>query len=240
MDDNTERKIKDLEEWNKERGRIKPVIDRAVDCHNKARVEARWKNYETATGLYKEAIKHYKDAITLNPKYYLQDLMDRVDHVIEEYMNNAFRLKTVRDKLKSERGIKEFVSFIDSLKERERGYINTYDLADAYLRIANLYYDEEKFEKAYEFFNKVIDANCERSFINRESYFKIGKIYFEDDKFKEALMSFVSVLSFDRENGEVIDYVDRCLKELKISTEYKEKFLAATLNEAKKLIMEVL
>ncbi|MBU1148325.1 MAG: tetratricopeptide repeat protein [Candidatus Omnitrophica bacterium] len=239
MDDSTERKIRDLEEWNKERSRIKPVIERAVDCHNKARVEVRWKNYDTATGLYKEAIKYYKDAIALNPKYYLQDLMDRVDHVIEEYINNAFRLKTARDELKSERGIKEFMSFVDRLKEGERRYINTYELADAYLRIANLYYDEEKFEKACEFYNKAIDVNCEQSFINRESYFKIGKIFFEDDKFKEALMSFVSVLSFDRGNEEVTDYIDECLKKLKIS-EYRERFLVATPNEAKKLIMEVL
>ena len=239
MDDNTERKLKGLEEWNKERSRIKPVIDRAVDCHNKARVEVRWKNYETATGLYKEAIKYYKNAITLNPKYYLQDLMERVDRVIEEYINNAFRLKTVRDKLKSEKGIKEFVSFINSLEEGERTYIRRYDLADAYLRIANLYYDEEEFEKACEFFNKVIDVNCEQSFINRESHFKVGKIFFEDDKFKEALMSFVSVLSFDRGDKETMGYMDECLKELKIS-EYREKFLVATPNEAKKLIMEVL
>lgn len=239
MDSAIERKIKDLEEWNKERGRIKPVIEMAVDCHNKARVEARWKNYETAAGLYKEAIKHYKDAMALTPKYYLQDLMDRVDHVIEEHINNAFRLKTVRDKLKNERGIKEFVSFIDSLKEEERRYINTYDLADAYLRIANLYYDEEKFEKACEFYNKTIDVNCEQSFINRESYFKIGKIFFDDDKFKEALMSFVPVLSFDRGNKEVTDYIDECLKKLNI-LEYRERFLAATPDGAKKLIMEVL
>jgi len=46
-------------------------------------------------------------------------------------------------------------------------------------------------------------------------------------------------LSFDRDNAAAVSYLDKCLKELKIF-EHRLKFLSATPNEAKKLIMEVL
>ena len=49
----------------------------------------------------------------------------------------------------------------------------------------------------------------------------------------------MSVLSFDRGNAEAANYLDQCLKELKIF-EHRFKFLSATPNEARKLIMEVL
>ena len=68
---------------------------------------------------------------------------------------------------------------------------------------------------------------------------KIGQILFNKKKFKEALEHFVSALSFDRGNAEAVNYLDKCLKELKIF-EYRFRFLSATPNEAKKLIMEVL
>lgn len=239
MDNNIEEKIKNLEEWNKERARIKPFIDIAVDYHNKARAEVRWKNYDQAAHFYKEAIKNYKSAVSLNPKYYFEDLLDRIEHVIGEYINNAFNLRTSGDKLKSESGIAEFVNFIDNLKEEERSCIDPYDIAQAFFRIGDLYYEEGNLEKAYGFYNKVIDLRCDRPFINREVYFKIGMILFDQHRFKEALVSFVSVLSFDRGNREVISYLEDCLEKLGI-LEHKNKFLIATPNQAKKLIMEVL
>ena len=52
-------------------------------------------------------------------------------------------------------------------------------------------------------------------------------------------MSFVSVLSFDRGDKEIISHIEDCLKKLGIAG-HKNKFLKATPNEAKKLIMEVL
>ena len=117
--------------------------------------------------------------------------------------------------------------------------IDPYDIAQAFFRIANLYYDEGDLKQAYKFYNRVIGLNCERPFINREAYFKAGKILFEQNRFKEALVSFVSVLSFDRDNDEVIGYLDDCLRKLGIF-DYRDRFLIATPNEARKLIMEVL
>jgi tetratricopeptide (TPR) repeat protein len=239
MDNNIEDKIRNLEEWNKEREKVKPIVDLALDYHNKARAEARWKNYEQAAQFYREAIKNYKNALSLNPKYYLQDLLDRVDHVIEEHINNTFNLKTAGDKLKTESGIGEFVRFIDELKEDEKRYINTYEVARAFFYIGNLYLEEGNLKEAYKFYTRVIEVDCDRPFINRDSHLKIGKILFEEERFKEALVSFVSVLSFDRGNREVIAYIEDCLRRLGI-LEHRDKFLVATPNEARKLIMEVL
>jgi tetratricopeptide (TPR) repeat protein len=80
---------------------------------------------------------------------------------------------------------------------------------------------------------------CDRPFLNRDAYFKIGQILFNKERFKEALITFVSALSFDRSNIDAVNQLDKCLKELKIF-EHRIKFLSATPNEAKKLIMEVL
>ena len=118
-DNNIEEKIKNLEEWNDERARIKPVLDSAVDYHNKARREAYWKNYEKATEFFKQAIENYKSALKLNPKYYLQDVVERVDSVIEEHMNNAFNMKVTGNRLKTEQGIKEFTEFVENLQPEE-------------------------------------------------------------------------------------------------------------------------
>ena len=239
MDDNVENKIKNLEEWNEERRRIKPVIDVAVGFHNKARTEARWKKYEQAANFYREAIKNYKTALSLNPRYYFRDILDRVDHVIEEHINNAFNLRISGEKLKTESGIREFIEFIDGLGPEEKSYIDLYDVAHVFLRIGDLYHEERDLEKAYRFYNRVIESNCDRPFVNREAYFKAARILFEQSKFKEALVSFVSVLSFDRENKEIISYIEDCLSRLGIS-EHKHKFLVATPKDARKLIMEVL
>ncbi len=239
MYDNIEEKFKNLKEWSKERENIKPIIDVALDYHNKARAEAHWKNYKQAASLYRKAIENYKGALSLNPRYYLQDLLDRVDHVIEEHVNNAFNLKISEDSLKTENGIREFVEFIDNLEQEEQGYIDPYDIAQAFFHIANLYYEEKNLKEAYKFYNRVIDINCDRPFINREASFKAGKILFEQNRFKEALVSFISVLSFDRGDAEIVTYLDDCLRRLGISN-YRDKFLIATPNEARKLIMEVL
>ena len=237
--ENIEDKLKNLEEWNNERKRVKPFIDTAVDYHHKARIEAHWKNYKEAAELYREAIRNYKEAVIQNPKYYLQDLLERIDHVIEEHINNAFNLKTSGDTLKNEEGIAEFINFIGNLEHEEKKYIDPYDIAQAYIRIGDFYYEEKNLNKAAEFYNRVIDIRCDRPFINREVYFNIGKIYFEQLRFKEALVSFVSVLSYDRGNKEVIGRLEECLVKLGIR-EHKDKFLAASPNDAKKLIMEVL
>ena len=238
-DNNIEEKIKNLEEWNDERARIKPVLDSAVDYHNKARREAYWKNYEKATEFFKQAIENYKSALKLNPKYYLQDVVERVDSVIEEHMNNAFNMKVTGNRLKTEQGIKEFTEFVENLQPEEKKYIDQYEIALNYFKIGDIYFEERDFDKAYEFYNKVIALQTERPFINRDAYFRAGQILFNKKKFKEALISFVSVLSFDRGNAEAANYLDQCLKELKIF-EHRFKFLSATPNEARKLIMEVL
>lgn len=237
--DNIDEKLRNLEEWNNERARIKPFIDIAVDYHNRARTEVRWKNYEQAANFYREAIRNYKSAVSQNPKYYLQDLLERIDRVIGEYINNTFNLKTSGYRLKTESGIRDFVNFIDNLKHEEKRYVDPYDIAQAYLRIADFYYEENNLEDAHEFYNRVIDTNCGRSFVNRDAHFRIGKIQFDQMRFKEALVSFVSVLSFDSSNKEALRCLEDCLKRLGI-LEYKTKFLNITPNEAKKLIMEVL
>lgn len=238
-DNNIEEKIKNLEEWNDERARIKPILDVAVDCHNKARREAYWKNYEKAAEFFKQAIENYKSALKLNPKYYLQDVIERVDSVIEEHVNNAFNMKVAGSRLKTEQGIKEFTEFIGSLKPEGKKYIDQYEIALNYLKIGDIYFEERDFDKAYEFYNRVVALQTERPFINRDAYFRIGQILFNKKKLKEALVSFVSALSFDRGNIEAVNYLDQCLKGLKIF-EHRFKFLSATPNEAKKLIMEVL
>lgn len=239
MNDNIENKIKNLQEWNEERAKVKPVIDVAVDFHNKARTAAQRRDYDKAAGFYKEAIENYKDAVSLNPKYYLQDLLDRIDQVIEEYMNTIFHLKTLGGNLRSEQGINEFIKFVDNLNDEERECIDPYDIAHVFMGIGDFYYEDKDFKKAHDFYNRVIDIGCSRPFINRDAYFKLGKIFFEEGKFKESLVSFVSVLSFDRGDRQAIGYIEDCLKELHIS-EHKSKFLRATPNEARKLIMEVL
>ena len=109
-----------------------------------------------------------------------------------------------------------------------------------YFGIADLYYEEKNLERAYKFYNKVIDTGCNRPFINRDSYFKMARILFEQQRFKEALVNFVAVLSFDRGNKEVVSYLEDCLKRLGIAARHKHKFLAATPREVTKLIMEVL
>ena len=239
MADNIEQKLKNLEEWNRERERVKPIIDAAVDFHNKARAEVHWKNYEAAANCYRDAIKNYKSALSLNPRYYLQDLLERIDHVIEEHVNNTFNLKTSDDRLETKNGIADFTDFIENLTLEEKKYIDPYDIAQAFFRIADLFYAEGDFKNAYEFYNKVVEVNCDRPFVNRDAYFNAARILFDQNRYKEALVSFVSVLSFDRENKEIIAYIDDCLKRLGIS-KHMNKFLVATPKEARKLIMEVL
>lgn len=236
---NIDEKIKNIEEWNRERARIKPVLDIAVDYHNKARREKYWKNFEKAVEFYIKAIENYRSALKLNPRYYLQDIVDRVDSVIEEHVNNMFNLKISGDRLKTGQGVKEFMEFVEGLSAEEKKYIDLYEIALSYFKIANMYFEEGDFEKAYEFFNKVVGLECNRPFLNRDAYFKIGEILFNKKRFKEALESFVSMLSFDRANSEAVSHIDKCLKQLKIS-EHRIKFLSATPIEAKKLIMEVL
>ncbi len=242
MEDNNniiEEKIKNLEEWNNERVNIKPILEVAIDYHNKARREAYWKNYEKASEFFKQAIENYRSVLKLNPKYYLQDVIERVDSVIGEYVNNIFNIKISGDRLKTGQGVKEFVEFIENLNPEEKKYIGQYEIALNYFKIGNIYFEEGDFDKAYEFFNKVANLQSDRPFLNRDTYFKIGEILFNKKRFKEALVNFVSVLSFDRSNIEAVTLLDKCLKELKIY-EYRFQFLSATPNEAKKLIMEVL
>ncbi|MFC1667320.1 tetratricopeptide repeat protein [Candidatus Omnitrophota bacterium] len=238
--DNIEEKLRNLEEWNSERARVKPFIDIAVESHNRARTEARWKNYEQAAQFYREAIQNYKNAVSKNPKYYLQDLLERIDHVIEEYLNNSFNLKTSGDKLKIESGIRDFVNFIDNLKSDEKKYIDPYDIARVCLRIADSYYYEQKKPKrALEFYNRVVDTGCNRPFVERDAYLKMSRILFDEARFKEALVSCVAILSFDRGDKEAVDRLKHCLSRLGI-LQYESKFLRATPKEAKKIIMEVL
>jgi tetratricopeptide (TPR) repeat protein len=236
---NLQEKLRDMEEWNEERARIKPVLDRAVEFHNKARHEVYWKNYEKASEFYREAIKNYKATLNLTPKYYLNDILERVDSVIEEHINTTFNLKISADRLTTEYGISDLVSFIEGLNPEEKSYIDSYSIAVSYLKIADIYYEEDNFNKAYEFYKRVLDVQCDRSFVNTDAHHKMGKILFYKKRYKEALVSFVSVLSFDKNFSEAIDYIDKCLKELGIY-KYKARFLSATPNEAKKLIMEVL
>jgi len=243
MDDNNtdsiEKKVKNLEEWNSERAKVKPILEIAVDYHNKARREASWKNFEKASELFKQAIENYRSALKLNPRYYLQDIVERVDFVIEEHVNNMFNLKISDDRLKTYRGAMEFVEFIEGLDCEEKKYIDQYEIALSYFKIAAMYLEDGNFEEAYNFFNKVVDLQCDRPFLNRDTHLKIGQILFNKNRFKEALENFVSALSFDRGNVETVGYLDKCLKELKIF-EHRFRFLSATPNEAKKLIMEVL
>gem|GEM_PF-1123246 len=236
---NIEQKIKNLAEWNNERANIKPILESAVDYHNKARREVYWKNYENASKFFKQAIEYYRSALKLNPKYYLQDIIERVDFVIGEYMNSMFNFKISDDRLKTEQGAKEFVEFVENLSPEEEKYIDLYDMALGYFKIGNIYNEDGNFDKAYEFFNRAVNIQCDRPFLNRDAYFKMGQILLNKKRFKEALTSFISVLSFDKGNAEAVNYLDRCLKELKIS-EHRFKFLSMTPNEAKKLIMEVL
>ncbi|MDP2921185.1 MAG: hypothetical protein Q8O12_02270 [Candidatus Omnitrophota bacterium] len=237
--DNIEAKAKNLKEWNEERERIKPVLDAAVESHNNAQREVYWKNYQNASESYREAIKNYRAVLGLNPKYYLNDILDRVDCVIGEHINNTFNLKISGDKLKTEYGVRDFVEFIEGLSAEEKDCIDAYDIAFNYLKIADTYYNEDNFDKAQEFYARALDMQCDRSFVNRDAHLKAGKIFFYRKKFKEALVSFVSVMSYDRANSESVEYIDKCLRSLKIY-EHRAKFLSATPNEAKKLIMEVL
>ncbi len=237
--DSIEEKLRHLEEWNDERARVKPFIDIAVDYHQRARMEALLKNYGQAVRFYKEAIQNYRNAVGQNPRYYLQDLLERIDHVIEEHVNNSFNLRISGDRLRKEDGIHEFVNFIDGLDVEKKRYIDNYDIARAYLEIADFYNEGRKSKKALEFYDRTLDARCGRSFIEREAHFKMGGILFEQMRFKEALLSFVSVLSFDRMDQEVISHIEDCLERLSIS-EYRDRFIKATPNEAAKLIMEVL
>jgi len=239
MDNNIEDKVKNLEEWHKERERVKPVIDKAVNCHNKAWDQARKKNYKQAANFYREAIKNYKQALSLNPKYYLQDLLDRVDHVVEEHVNNTFNLKSSDETLKTEAGIVDFIKFVDNLSVEEKRYVNPYDIAMAFFRIGDLYHEDGRIEDAYRLYSRVVEINCDRPFINHDAYLKIARILFEQTRFKESLMNFIYVFSFDRGNREIIGSIERCLRKLGIS-EYRDKFLVATPYEARKLIMEVL
>jgi tetratricopeptide (TPR) repeat protein len=237
--DNIEQKVKNLEEWNSERAKVRPVLEIAVDYHNKARREAGWKNFEKASELFKQAIENYRNALKLNPRYYLQDIIERVESVIEEYVNNRFNLKISDNRLKTYRGAIEFVEFIEGLDCEEKIYIDQYEIALSYFKIAAMYLEDGNFEEAYIFFNKVIDLQCNRSFLNRDAYLKIGEILFNKKRFKEALENFISALSFDRGNVETVSCLDKCLRELKIF-EHRFRFLSVTPNEAKKLIMEVL
>ncbi|MFA4991780.1 MAG: tetratricopeptide repeat protein [Candidatus Omnitrophota bacterium] len=237
--DNIEEKLRNIEEWNSERAKVKPLLDVAVDCHNKARREVQWKNYERALGYYRDAIKNYKEALALKPKYYLQDIVERIDSVVGEHINNIFNLKTSGDALKNENGIKDFLGFVGNLDPEEKRYIDPYEIALAYLRIGDTYREDGDLSGALGFYNRAIETECQRPFVNMDAHFKIGVILFDQKKFKEALISFVSVVSFDRNNEGAIGRIEKCLTELKIS-EHKSKFLSATPNEAKKLIMEVL
>lgn len=237
--DNIEDKMKNLEEWNSERAKIKPLLEIAVDYHNKARREKYWKNFEKALKFYIQAIESYRSALKLRPRYYLQDIVERVDSVIEEHVANLFNLKISGNRLKTEQGVKEFIEFIESFNPEEKKYVDQYEIALSYFKIADMYFEEGDFDKAHIFFNKVVELGCNRPFLNRDAYYKIGQILFNKKRFKEALVSFVSMLSFDRGNADGVRYLDKCLKELKIS-EHRFKFLSATPNEAKKLIMEVL
>ncbi len=133
--DNIEQKIKNLEEWNNERANIKPILEAAVDYHNKARREAYWKNYEKASEFFKQAIENYRSALKLNPKYYLQDVIERVDSVIGEYMNNIFNLKISGDRLRTEQGVREYVEFIENLNSEGKQYIDQYEIALSYFKI---------------------------------------------------------------------------------------------------------
>ena len=99
------------------------------------------------------------------------------------------------------------------------------------------YIKKEYFENSFD--NRVVDIGCNRPFVERDTHFKIGKLLFDEKKFKEALVSFVSVLSFDRGDKEVVKHIENCLKKLGI-LEYKDKFIKASPNEATKLIREVL
>ncbi|PIW68896.1 MAG: hypothetical protein COW10_00035 [Candidatus Omnitrophica bacterium CG12_big_fil_rev_8_21_14_0_65_42_8] len=236
---NIEEKIKNLEEWNSEHARIKPVLQIAVDYHNKARREKYWKNFEKASEFYIQAIENYRSALKLNPRYYLQDIVERVDSVIEEHVNNMFNLKICGDRLKTKQGVKDFIEFMEGLNPEEKKYVDQYEIALSYFKIADIYFGDGDFDKAYEFFNKAADMGCNRPFLNRDTYLKIGEILFNKKRYKEALVSFVSALSFDRGSADAACYLDKCLKELKIF-EHRFKFLSATPNEAKKLIMEVL
>jgi tetratricopeptide (TPR) repeat protein len=236
---NIEEKIKNLEEWNSERAKIKPILEIAVDYHNKARRERCWKNFEKASEFYVQAIENYRSTLKLDPRYYLQDIVERVDSVIEEHINNLLEIKMSGDKLKTGQGVKEFLDFIEGLSPEEKKYIDHYEIALSYFKIADMYSGEGNFDKAYEFFSKIIDIGCDRPFLNRDTYFGMGQILFNKKRFKEALVSFVSVLSFDRGSADAVNYLDKCLKELKIF-EHRFRFLSATPNEAKKLIMEVL
>ena len=237
--DNIEEKLRNLEEWNRERARVKPFIDTAVDCHQRARMEARLKNYEQAAQVYREAIQNYRTAVSQNPRHYLQDLLERIDHVIEEHVNNNFNLRIAGDRIRGDSGIREFVNFIDGMGIEEKGYIDSYDIARAYLRIADFYYEGKKPYKAMEFYGRVMDTHCGRAFIKRAAHFRMGTIFFEQARFKEALLSFTAVLSFDRDDRKVISCIEDSLKKLGIS-QYRDRFIKATPNEAAKLIMEVL
>jgi len=236
---NIEEKIKNLKEWNDERKNIKPILDVAVEYHNKARREAYWKNYEKASEFFKLAIESYKSALKLNPRYYLQDVMDRVDSVIEEHMNNIFNIKVSGDSLMTEQGISRFVEFINNLNPEEKKYIDQYEVALTYFKIGEMYFADGNLDRAYEFFNDTVNLRCSRSFLNRDAYSRIGQILIDKKRFKEALLSFVSALSFERGNIDVVNYIDMCLNELNIA-EHRLKFLSAAPNEARKLIMEVL
>jgi len=65
---NIEEKIKNLEEWNSERAKIKPILEIAVDYHNKARRERCWKNFEKASEFYVQAIENYRSTLKLDQR----------------------------------------------------------------------------------------------------------------------------------------------------------------------------
>ena len=85
-----------------------------------------------------------------------------------------------------------------------------------YMRIGDQYYEEENLNRAYEFYKRIIECNCGRPFVERDTYRKMAKILFAQARFKEALIDFVSLLSFDREDREAISYIVECLDRLGI------------------------
>lgn len=117
------------------------------------------------------------------------------------------------------------------------GVVNTHANVDLYLKIGNCYFMMQSYDKAFEYWNKVIELDPK----NSTAYSKIGNIYYKKGQLEKAISMWLAALISKPEDGqtslnlavafnsksmrmEAIKYFERYLKyaEDKSSEEYKQ------------------